>query len=96
MVFLNVYDSEKPIYAFMANYMGNKIPVRIKSTLDDEWGSITTRSLLNEYYMVNFNAIGDYGEVNFSPIHPPVLDDVAFWVMVNLMQLNAEACDCND
>jgi len=31
MVFLNVYDTEKPVYAFMANYMGNKTPVRIPS-----------------------------------------------------------------
>lgn len=95
MVFLNVYDTEKPIYGFMASYMGNKIPVRIRSTIDDEWGSITTRSLLNEYYMVDFNAIGEYGEVNFSPIHPPVLDDVDFWIEVNLMRLEAETCEAD-
>ena len=96
MVFLNVYDTEKPVYGFMASYMGNKIPVRIASSLGDEWGTITTRSLLNEYYMVEFDGVGEYGEMNFSPISNPRLDDVDFWIAVNLMRLDAETCDCND
>ena len=94
MVFLNIYDTEKPVYAFMASYMGNKIPVRLASSLGDEWGAITTRSLLNEYYVVDFEAFtSKYNQTRHSPIPPPRTDDVHFWIDVNLMRLEAETCD---
>ena len=93
MVFLNIYDTEKPVYAFMASYMGNKIPVRIASSLGDEWGSITTRSLLNDCFSVVFNFTAAFCMEKRSPLPYPEEDAVDFWIGVNLMRLDAETCD---
>lgn len=96
MIFLNVFDTEKPVYGFMASYMGNKVPVRIASALDDEWGSITVSSLQNEYYRVDFNTFSQYREEQFSPLPRPRIDDVEFWIDVNLLRLEAETCDSSE
>jgi len=97
MVFLNVYDSEKPIYAFMANYMGNKIPVRIPSNSGSEWVGITVRCLANDCYSVQFDVFNSLlREEKLSPLPFPRIDDVNFWIDVNLMRLDAETCDGND
>lgn len=94
MVFLNVYDTEKPVYAFMANYMGNKIPVRIPSDSGSEWVGITVRCLVNDRYSVQFDVFDSrLREEKCSPILFPRIDDVNFWIDVNLMRLDAETCD---
>ena len=93
MVFLNVYDTEKPVYGFMASYMGNKIPVRIASSLGDEWGTITQRCLLNDCFSVVFNFTAAFRMEKRSPLPYPEEDAVDFWIGVNLMRLDAETCD---
>ena len=93
MVFLNVYDTEKPIYAFMANYMGNKIPVRIPSVSEDIWGTITQRCLLNDCFSVVFDFTAAFCMEKRSPLPYPEEDAVDFWIGVNLMRLDAETCD---
>ena len=93
MVFLNVYDTEKPVYGFMASYMGNKIPVRIASSLGDEWGTITQRCLLNDCFSVVFNFTAAFCMEKRSPLPYPEEDAVDFWIDVNLMRLEAETCD---
>lgn len=95
MVFLNVYDSEKPIYAFMANYMGNKIPVRIPSLFEDVWGTITKRCLLNDLFVVDFDITAAFCTVKHSPLPYPDVRDVNFWIEVNLMRLEAETCEAD-